>query len=95
MTSPSISFRISTDYGKRLKEAAAKRGQSSGQYALSLVVAALEDEEREQMRDEIRQLREEVRRVREDLATITTVLLSRTGPVSVDDAKKWVKQNLM
>ena len=89
--SESVSFRVSPELSKRLEAEATKHGMSRGEYARRLMIDALEDTEREHLRHELAELRGEVGKLREDVATAVMALLTRAGPVSVEEAKAWVK----
>lgn len=94
-TSESISFRLPPEMAKRLEAEAEKAGMSRGEYARQLLLQTLDDVRHEQMRHEMRELREEVGKLREDLATAVAALLTRDGPVPLDEAKAWVTSRFL
>lgn len=59
-----VSFRLDDQYARRLQEEAAKYEQSSGEFARRLVLDALEDTERQRLRDALQTLQEEVANLR-------------------------------
>lgn len=90
-----ISFRLPSSYAKDLAKRAETHGDSVGEQARRIVVDALTDTERHQLRDEVQELRTLVETLREDFATAVAVLLSRREPYTRDEAEAWVKKTLL
>lgn len=65
-----VSFRLDESYGQRLREEAERYGMSTGEYARRLVLDALEDTERHQLREAIRELREQSARTTQETAQL-------------------------
>lgn len=93
--SQSISFRVSPTIARDLQTKARERGQTPGKYARELVLDSLSSKDRVEILHDLEDLRNQVRRLREDLATAVIALLTREGPVTIDDAKSWVKNELL
>ena len=86
-----ISFRMVPLYAQRLAAEGAKRGMSSGGFARTLVVAALEETEHLRLiREQVATVQRLVRLVGEDLANAVLVLLVQGGE-SEASAREWIR----
>jgi hypothetical protein len=99
-----ISFRLDRDLAEQLSQQAAQANRSEGIEARSIVTAALQkpddlDHKLEMLRSEVGELRDEVvdllETLRSDLVTSVSILLSKAGHVTPDQAQQWVKQTLL
>ncbi len=92
-----VGFRISPPHFDQLCRGADACGLSVHTYARVLVVAALEDTEREQLQEEIGALQEAVSRHRDEFAAAVLALLTAVrAPTAYteDQARAWVAENL-
>lgn len=91
----SVSFRLASTYAKLLAERAEKQGDSVGEHARRLVIDALTDAGREELRDQVGELTKLVHTLREDLATAAVALLSQKASYTRDEAEAWAKRTLL
>lgn len=89
-----VSFRLAPEFLKLLNDEATKEGKSTGDSARRLLIRALTDTERSELREELAKLRTDFRRMREDLATLSLVLLVKVAKEKPEVAEAWVRENL-
>ena len=96
-----VGFQLDEEYLKRLEEKAGKLQMSAGQYARRLVMDALDDSERQVIKEEISDLNENVEDLRECLAVSVEAILANINPeeknkkvISKERAREWVDENI-
>lgn len=93
-TRDTISFRLAPEFLKILNEQAAQEGKSPGEWARRLVIRALTDTERTEIREEVDKLQMEVRAIRGDFATLANVLLVKVAKQNPEEVAVWIKRHL-
>lgn len=91
----SLTFRFPSEFVEALDEQAKRRGETRHTAARRLVIEALHDTARDELRGEFAELRQTLALLREDLATACVALLTRQQPVSREQAEAWVRDNLL
>lgn len=94
-TSESLSFRLTPPLMKLLEQRADDERISRGEMARKLLTEALTDARADECRLCMDKLADGLLRLREDLATAVAALLTRDGPVAVEEAKGWVRKNFL
>ena len=89
-----ISFRLAPEFLKLLNEEALKEGKSPGASARRILVRALSDTERTEIRAELEKVQKDLRKLRGDLATLTWHLFVKVGKMRDDEAKTLAKEIL-
>lgn len=92
--SETISFRMSGPLLAQLTELATALGASRGEYAKNVLIAALQDEHRLQMLDDMRALRANVERLRSDVATSLEAVLLNIGKIDEGQVQEFISKNL-
>jgi len=90
-----ISFRLPAEFLKLLDERAVNDGEKSvNTCARKLVVRALTDTERTELREEVTKLQEDFTKMRGDLATLGAYLLVKVAKEQPQEAEAWVREHL-
>jgi hypothetical protein len=89
-----VGFQLDEEYLDRLEKEAAKFQMSAGQYARRLVMDALDDTERQVIKEDISELSENVEDLRLCLAASVEAILAATKNVTKERAREWVDQNI-
>ena len=89
-----VGFQLDEEYLERLEKEAAKFQMSAGQYARRLVMDALDDTERQVIKEDISELNENVEDLRLCLAASVEAILAATKNVTKERAREWVDQNI-
>lgn len=93
-SSPSLSFRLPEAIHSQLSAAATASGQSIGELARVLLVAAVQDEDRYRVLNEVQEVRRELARLRGDLATVLETVLLNVTKASEESVRAWVGEKL-
>jgi hypothetical protein len=86
-----VSVRLEPEFLKLLNEQAVKDGKTPGARAKELLIRALTDTERTELREDLAKLQEDFVKMRGDLATLGVYLLVKVGNEKEDDAQAWVR----
>ena len=89
-----VSVRLEPEFLKLLNEQAVKDGKTPGARAKELLIRALTDTERTELREDLAKLQEDFVKMRGDLATLGVYLLVKVGNEKEDDAQAWVREHL-
>jgi len=89
-----VSFRLAPEFLKLLVEQAAKDGKSVHLCARRLLIRALTDTERTELRQELENLQQDFDKMRGDLATLGAYLLVEVAKKKPDEAAAWVREHL-
>lgn len=90
-----ITFRLSAQHMRQLEQAAAELGMSRGEYARSLLVAALSNTTAQVVETKLGEIQKEIKRSRLDLAKATVALLVQAAKMPPKDAEQWVRERLL
>lgn len=85
-----VSFRIDCELYRLLAEAADRLGLSPGEYARSIVRAALLDEHSLRILDDLAATRRDLAMLKQQLRLATVGLMIQAGDASEEEAEKWV-----
>ncbi len=89
-----VTFKLSDEVFAQLEQKAQQWKVSSvHKCARQIVIAYLQDAERNRVRQGITDLQKEVRSLREDFATAVAALLAKAGKVTHQEAHEWVERN--
>jgi hypothetical protein len=89
-----VSLRLEPEFMKLLNEQAVKDGQSVGACARQLLIRALTDTERTELRQELEKVRQDFDKMRGDLAALGAYLLVKVAKEKPDQAEAWVREHL-
>lgn len=95
-----IGFLLDDEYQKRLEREAAKYPKmSAGQYARRLVMDALDNTERQVIKEELSDVNENLSDLRECLAVSVEAILANINPenkkvITKERAREWVDENI-
>ncbi len=89
-----ISFRLPAEFLKVLDEQALTEKKSRGAWARHLLIRALTDTERTELREELTKVQEDFLKMRGDLATLGAHLLVKVANEEPAKAEAWVREHL-
>ena len=92
--SQSLSFRLPEAIHAKLVAEAAAGKVSVGELARRLVVAAVQDEDRYRVLNEMQELRREVAKLRADVATTLETVLLNITKAPEESVRAWVTEKL-
>ena len=89
-----VSVRLEPEFLKLLNDQAAADGKTAGALAKQLLIRALTDTERTELREELAKLQEDFIKMRGDLATLGAYLLVKVAKEKPAEAEAWVREHL-
>ncbi len=88
-----VSFRLAPEFMKILEEQAASEGKKRNDWARRLVIRALTETERSELKDDIETLKKDIRKMRGDFATLGQVLLVKVAKQNAAEVEAWIRQH--